>query len=181
MTNDPNKMSQENLMENGKVKAEIYLAVKSHLMASAFLEIMRPVHEKICNEAIKKFKPVVADREHNRVSGTRRRQMVGEPINDWNHLYRADEELFAQMSQYHKEEMAKAGYTVEKPTHCPFLVAEHMQRETVRVLIDTMEPYTGISSEKLWGDKRDKFLDLTLRLLVTLCENSGQTLSLETA
>jgi hypothetical protein len=54
---------------------------------------------------------------------------------------------------------------VDNPEFCPLLVAEHDLIKAQHLLIDAFGPMFGITSSNLYGDHREKFLDLTLRLM----------------
>lgn len=54
------------------------------------------------------------------------------------------------------------GFTGPKG-HCPALTAEHLVIEAERHFIDLTKPLLGIDSEGLYGDAREKYLDLFLK------------------
>jgi hypothetical protein len=71
----------------------------------------------------------------------------------------------------------KAGLRVDNPEFCPLLVAEDLQRQAERALIEAMEPVTHLEPARLYGDNRKKFLDLTLKLLAPFVGNAKEILT----
>lgn len=49
---------------------------------------------------------------------------------------------------------------------CPALVAEHAVVLAQCAIINTLAPLVGIDPERLWGEKRDQFLELAMGLIL---------------
>ena len=67
------------------------------------------------------------------------------------------------------EDKAKEnGFKIKERGYCPLLAAEDMQRQAEHLLVESMEPVTGLTLHKLICSGLDnlrKYIDLTLRLL----------------
>ena len=75
----------------------------------------------------------------------------------------------ADFSSYLEEvekERIKAKLSISNPGECPLLVAENLQVQAERVLIDLCEPLTGIKAEQAsYSLKlRERYLDLLLKI-----------------
>jgi len=165
------------LLENGTFKTGILSALKNYLFTEVVVEEMRPKHDLICMTAIEKFKPVVEDREVYRNS-KRLNNSIGNPIHSFDGLHQASDKVTNEIYTYHKAEMEKVGYKADGP-FCPWLVAENTKCAAERLLIEVMSKYTKISNVSLHiKGKRDDYLKVILKLLVTIACNEKIELNL---
>lgn len=155
------------LIENGTLKNGLLPALKSYLFLKMRFDTMTPIFEELCQQAIASFKPVIEEREiYTRSS---RPSPAGKPVTRWSSLYLTDEKTALKMYAWHKEEMAKVGYSVEGEHRSAYAVAEDLLIKTENLLIHEMEPFTHVELSQLYKlDTRKKYLDLVVGLLVKL-------------
>lgn len=96
----------------------------------------------------------------------------------WSELYLIFDEDMTDLMIKANYEYQKAGFKIEL-NYCPLLVAESTQREAERLLIDVMEPVTGLTTNKILTSKDGvnnfkKMVDLTLRLLAPSVKNNNK-------
>lgn len=87
-----------------------------------------------------------------------------------DHTYMLTEDDFAFYLAECRTAQSAAGLKTESRDHCPLLVAESIQRDAEHLLIDAMEPLTGINFNTILGsrnfiDHLKKYIDLSLKLL----------------
>lgn len=167
------KAAISNMLNNGKLKPELAAATSAVLIATAYLETMRPTYDQACKDAIAKFKPVVEDCEVNQICDEGN---IGKPIANVFELFKTSEQSASQIYAFIKDRLSAADFVTTNINHCAFLEAEHSVRTAKTLLIDTMYPYTSIKSEQLYTKRRDKFIDLTLNCLVKLAYDTGVSL-----
>jgi len=170
------KFHPNDLKENGLLKAGIYQSLRAYLAASTFVSLLRPTHERICKEALEKFKPLVEDNELNQMCDP---EEIGTPITEWNQLVRASDKDTKAIYAFHKSEMAKAGHKTDNPETCAWLIAVNLEGQAKGLLMKSMESYTGIHPLKLFGEKQDRYIELLLGMLVPLCNETTQPLTFE--
>lgn len=98
----------------------------------------------------------------------------------WGHIepsgiYDLPDSVFDEYIRRCNEERIAAKLHVDNPDHCPLLVAENLLRLAQRVLIDEMEPVSGVSFDQIFRSKDalkryDEFVELNLRLLAPYCK-----------
>jgi len=168
-------LSPREIEENGTMKPEILRALRSVLAAKAFVEILKPISVQIYKDAISKYKPRVSDAFRKSKTFCKK---IGTPITDPEKLYKADEDKISKISKFHKAKLADKGFTAENKNHCPVLVAESLLSNAEFLLINIMETYTGIPNRLLILDKRTHYLELVLKMLVTLATHRKIPLSI---
>ena len=138
--------NQGDLFKDDKFKPGILEAIQCYLFAKVALREMRPTFEKVCDEALSKFSPVIGDRayikEHPELA-------ISKPITKWADIDLISDEMAAAIFPWHKQEMAKHGYTTQGQGRCPFGVAEVNLIEAETLLINIMAPFTGLDTENL--------------------------------
>jgi hypothetical protein len=142
--------------KNIPITQDMKQAAKNVFMAMAFTQTIKPIVEgyqhKILNEM--QFK--------DKYTG----DIITNPFNDY--LMSADDfNTYLRMCNY---ERIKAGLKVKSAEYCPLLVAEDLQRQAERVFVETMEPITHLTADKVLCSKDGlanykKLIDLSLRLL----------------
>ena len=99
---------------------------------------------------------------------------VDEYVTDIKFAWTMEPEAFALFNKRCNEERVAAGLVVETEAHCPLLVAEHTTCLAKLALCDAMASVTSLSSRKvatMKPDDREKFVELTLRLLAPFVTN----------
>lgn len=89
--------------------------------------------------------------------------------------YEMDDADFAIYAAECQAEYVEAGFTVEDGS-CPLLIAEDLERQAQRAVIDAMEPITGLTAQMAMSNytKYLKMIDLAIRYLTPFCGNSKQ-------
>lgn len=88
-------------------------------------------------------------------------------ITDFKMMYLASEEdrklYWTCMNEHHN----RLGFKKKSKDHCPILVAESQTRDAKRLLIDVLEPFTGINEDHLIGCMKHykEYIELHLNLL----------------
>lgn len=143
------------------------ISLKAYLHTLAYYESVKVISDEIRGEALRLFKPVVADSECGQVLGT-----VGEPITSWRDLFLANDVVSKAIYDYHNGKMAEKGYR-EDGGRCHVRVTENLLMRANRLLIEAAEPFTQMSYEtlsRLSIAKFDKYTELLVALLVS-CAN----------
>jgi len=145
---------------------ELKSAVNAYLMARAYAETMRSSIDEI-QRAILEECPLTNGLEIEH----------GEPpraITEPKHTYLCTDE--AQLEDYYAEcdkrerEAGLKPETMEKD-YCPALVARSMQSNTERLVIECGMRMLGIDDIRItaiYGEKRRRFIDLLVRLVVNM-------------
>ena len=136
-------------------------AARAAFLSMAYTDTIRPIVEGYQKEILDFYQwaiaPEWADRRGNKET----------IILDPDRTYLLTEDDFALYMKECAVAMDKAGLTVDNPEHCPLLIAQDLQRTAENVLIETMEPITGLKAKDIYKlEHRAKLLDLTLKLLV---------------
>ena len=152
------------------ITEEMKTAASTVVLARVFADTIRPVVRGYQQEILDKEKYSVKEEFQER-RGVSFKEWIETP----EQSYLMDDDDFQHYLKRSREEQAKAGLKTESPDHCPLLVADHLTIQAEKVLIDVMEPVTGLTYDTLMCSKdclenRDKFLELTLRLLVPYCD-----------
>ncbi|HDS1208432.1 TPA: hypothetical protein QDZ84_003471 [Shewanella algae] len=147
-----------------EMPGDVVSALVAVLNAKAYVELIHPVSNAIVKEALAKFQPLVADGECGRALGA-----VGKPINDWDFIHLANDDVAKSIHDYYLRRMAEEGFSSKNSQKCPLLVAESTVMECESLLIDVMEQYTNMSNADLCLiEHRRSYLELTLNFLVPL-------------
>lgn len=155
------------------ITADMKKAAELVFVAMAWTETVRPIVEGYQRLILEDMQAPVAATWSERVRGDQK--IITNP----EHTYLMEEGDFAIYLARTKEERDQAGLHVDNDVFCPLLVAEDMQRKAERVLVEAMQPLTGISFDRLICSRngienKKKYLDLTLRLLAPFVKDSGE-------
>lgn len=146
---------------------EIISAVKAVFQAMALVETIKPIVEKNKLTILNKFK-YKYDPKHIDLLG--RRGLDQEFITDLRHDYLMSDTDFGhyvtEVANLNK--LAGLKHENNDPNMCPLLAVESILREAKRVLIDVLEPVTGISFDDLIRNFKyyESYIDLQLRYFV---------------
>lgn len=141
-----------------KPSKKIIKAAETVFLAMAYTETMRPI-----------------------VEGYQKRifEELGWPGYTEKTAYLLPDSVFDQWVARCNEERIKAHLSVDDPGKCPLLVAEHLQVQAERALIDLVEPITHISAHDAicsGTENYKKLIDLTLRWLAPYTDSAANLL-----
>lgn len=142
-----------------KPTKDMIAAAESVFLAMAFVETIRPIVVGYQAAILKKHQFPVAKQFKDMGE-------IEDVVLNPDHAYLMD--LKTDMPKFIKEcrvEQKKAGLKTDSPEKCPLLVAESLLRNAKHVLIETMEPVTGLKASVLIYPHYDEYVELTLRLL----------------
>jgi len=147
---------------------ELKSAVNAYLMSRAYAETMRDKVNAIYKDILTQC-PVYAD-----LRTPEGKQIgQGEQILDPEHLYLCSDDALVQdaWAEADKRERA-AGIKPDsmQDEYCPALVAENLQRETERLLIEVSGKPFGMDNHKLLCaglEKRQQWIDLVCQFVVS--------------
>ena len=125
---------------DGTNDAAVQSAVVTLLNAQAYLETVRSIIIPKKNAILKDFMYKVAEKHE--------RRQIGEYITDEKHAYLMSDEDFKHYMKACHAMYLEEGFNV-KFEYCPVLIAESLERDAKKALIDIFEPYTGLSHHKL--------------------------------
>lgn len=154
-----------------KPSPEMVQAAKNVFIAMAYTETIRPIVEGYQKKVLNFFQ-FKNNGELKRLS-KRFPEIKERVILNPKESYLLDDEDFKIYLAECNIEREKAGLKVDNPDFCPLLVAESLERDAKRCLVETMETITGIETSILTGhlEEYKKVVDLTLRLLAPYCKN----------
>jgi len=136
------------------ITPEMFEAVNTYLLAKTYTETIRPQIEGI------KRAQLLSKEYYD--------ELTGERITDIKDDYQMGEKSFAEYAACCHAAYEVAGYH-EPPDHCPLLVAEDLERQACRCMIETCEPILqGMTYQRLilhYG-AIGKVTDLLVRMLV---------------
>lgn len=161
MLNGMNK--KEGVAALKRIEPEAIAAAKAVFTAMAFVKTIEPVVNGYKRKILAEEKYAYAEKWHGRM-----RKTYADWITEPEDSYLMADDDAQHYYQRCDEEMAKAGLRVEKKGNCPLLVAEHLLSQAKNLLIDVMEPVTGIKHEQLFRhgmEDYNNYIDLTLRWL----------------
>jgi hypothetical protein len=135
---------------------EMKRAAKTVFKTMAFTRIIRPIVEGYQQKILDEIKP--KDVYKNEV------------ITNPKYSYQMNDADFSVYLRRCNEERIKAKLHVENEEFCPLLVAEDLQRQAERAFVETMEPITHLTADKVLCSKNGlenyaKLIDLSLRLV----------------
>lgn len=87
------------------------------------------------------------------------------PIRDPQLSYLMSDEDFALYHYQCNKARVEHKLHVDSEDYCPLLVAERLQVEAEGALMEAMKPVTGIRWKALYGENRQKYINLSLQLL----------------
>jgi hypothetical protein len=136
-------------------------AAKTVFIAMAWTETVRPIVEGY-------------QKKHLEILQAKNR-WTGEVILNPGESYAMPDSDFLIYNQSCKEERDKAGLFVESDDFCPLLVAENMERQAKRALMETMEDIIGIKVDILTGHLKEykQMIELTLKMLAPYVKING--------
>lgn len=150
-------------------------AVNAYLMARAYAETMRAQVEPYYKKALEIIQVYEDHTFGDRHKPTMKR------IYDHNEMYLSQDEetckeVYADVNFHLRKDGIKPDSMPDD--HCPALVAEHLQLKTEWLLIESAAEMLGVDNPKEFNDqilcarngleKRKKFIDLVVRLMVNL-------------
>ncbi|MAD89045.1 MAG: hypothetical protein CMK64_05030 [Pseudoalteromonas sp.] len=147
-----------------EIPQNVLTSLQEVVMQRAFVDVIRPINEKVEAEALIKFKP----QTEVRLDSPRSIDHVSRSITTFSDVYLADDETACKIYNFHLLRMHEEGFSVENGK-CPFLcaLAELCEKETR--LINSLSPFTGIKAEDLTiVQNRKKYLELTLNYLLPM-------------
>lgn len=157
---------------------EVISALRSYLYATAKVQLIKPISQKIKAEALKLFKPVFAPFVFDGKAYPELDEKVGELISDYSDMDMASDEDCHRVFNYHRQKLIEKGFSAKKDC-CPLLCAEQLQREAKALLIDLMQPYTGISRNSLYRtEDNQQYVELLIKLLCSLAVQQNVDLNI---
>ena len=124
----------------------------------------------MCMAAVQTIKPIVRGYQAKVL------RELGWSGVDPDRSYNLPESVFSVYLKRCNEERIAAKLHVDSEEYCPLLVAENLLRKSQRLLVDLMEPVSGISFDQIFRcsdalANYDQLVDLNLRLLAPYCKN----------
>jgi hypothetical protein len=154
-----NKTKSMNLLKEKRL--EIVAVGRAVFTAMAYVETIRPVVEGYQREILAMMKAHIAP--ENIIRGRE-----DEIILDPEKTYLMKDVDFQEYIDECHIEMQKHGFQVPERGHCPLLIAENLLRQAKQLLIEAMEPITGIKHEDLFHHgltDYNNYVELTLKLV----------------
>lgn len=142
---------------------EIIEAVKTVLMAKAYTMTVKPIVLEIQNEVLNKFNYIVCPETWGEYEGKIQMGRILDP----NKAYEMGEKDFGHYLTEIRQRYLKHFPKLEVD-HCPLLVAEELERQAQRNLVDILEPITGLSGHQLICsglEKYKNYIELNLKYL----------------
>lgn len=152
--------------KNFRPTKEMVDAAMAVFTAMALVDIIRPTVEAYKKKVLAELQAGPDPRWCKGERGMSATDIILDP----KHAYLLGDADFQTYSKRCDEERRKAGLHVADPKFCPLLVAEELKRKAERVLIETMQPITGISVDAVLRGPKGlehyrRFVELTLKLL----------------
>lgn len=155
---------------------EMIDAAKAVFLSMAYVETVREVIEPIQNRLLQENHYKMDINRFTRSEGDAEQftALHGIYCRKWSELYLIFDEDMTDLMIKANYEYQKAGFKIEL-NYCPLLVAESTEREAKRLLIDIMQPVTGMTTDNVLCSKNGlenykKLVELTLRLLAPFCK-----------
>lgn len=160
-------------------------AANTLVVAMAYTQTVRPVIKKIESDLFEKHKyrwdldKVCGGVEKQKRDIIEFTNKYGEFCKDESMAYLISDKDFAHYLTEKHHKVVNAGFNVEYG-YCPLLIAEDLERKARRLLIDEMQPITGLKfddffSTTKWAENMNKYIDLTMRLLSPYLKNTLST------
>jgi hypothetical protein len=131
--------------QNIPITLDMKVAAKNVFMAMAFTQTIRPIVEGYQQKILNEMKPIVSAKFF--------KMGFDKKITNSNDTYLMNESDFQTYLKRCNEERIKAKLHVDNEEYCPLLVAEELQRKAERLFIETMEPITHLTAEKVLCSK----------------------------
>jgi len=152
-----------------KPTQEMIDAATELFKAMTWVNTIKPVVEGYKNEILQRWKFKVTKEF---------REREDDVITLIRDDYLMSEEDFAIYLQECYKAAKAVGLALEDADHCPLLKAERSRTEAEWELMKVMEPITNVGWKRLFGENREKYLDLTLRLLAPFVDKEAACNSL---
>lgn len=130
----------ENMKALKKPSFAVISATETVLLAQAWVDTVRPVVVGYQVKVLAEMQ-VRTDKQH--------REHDDYIILDPERTFLMSDDDFKTYMTLTRIEQDKAGLITESPEFCPLLVAENLLSDAQKVLIDTLEPITGLSGHLL--------------------------------
>ena len=140
--------------------------VASWLLAKTHAEIMREKVDNVYREILEEI-PLYDDKDF----GSERTRGSGDRITDQKHFYLSSDESSVQKCWDEADKRLRdIGLKPESmpAEYCPALVSEHEVLKIEWLLLETTATPIGISWKSLYGEKREKWLNLVVGAIVIL-------------
>ena len=136
------------------ITPEMVDSANAFCMAKAFVQTVKPIVEGYEKEILVRYQFTNKGEQDMLKRLQKHKRHLGEVcperiILDSNQTYLMSDEDSAIYEKERQAACAKSGLKVEAPEYCPLLVAEDLERYARRVFIDSMEPITKISSNRI--------------------------------
>lgn len=144
-------------------------AVKAVFVCMAAVETIKPIVRGYQEKILAYMQAGPAEKWCQRENGMKPDDIILAP----EQAYLLDDDDWTWYLAECNKERKKAKLHVENEEFCPLLVAENNLRKARKLLIDAMEPLTGIKFDDLFTDfpnNYNKYIDLSLRLLVSFLD-----------
>ncbi len=157
-----------NIKPNINITQDMINAAKTVFKTMAWTQTIRPIVEVYQRQILKEMQPQVNERDskNNRLGF----KIITEP----KHSYLMNNTDFKIYLKRCNEERIKAKLHVDNEEFCPLLVAEDLQCQAERAFIESMEPITHLTPDRVLNsglDNYKKLLDISLRLLAPYVKN----------
>ena len=158
---------QEGVAALKAIESQAVPVARAVFVAMAFVETIRPVVEGYQREILTAIKPKMA--KHWVEDHGMEQRIITDPTDTH---YMEDGDFDEYIEGCHREAL-KHGFKVPEKGSCPLLIAEHNLTKAQQLLIEVMEPITGIKHSDLFHhgmDDYNHYIDLTLRWLAPKCK-----------
>lgn len=141
-----------------RIQAALTPAVNAYLLATAYAKFERERVNVIYSGILAKS-PGYLDDEGKRITS---------PRDAWRIADKRESEIYYAECQ---DAIDAAGYKLPRG-HCPALVAENVQRDAAKVLIDAAGEFFAVTDQQLWQQPnslqvRQEYIDLLVGLVVS--------------
>ncbi len=141
-----------------------------HLQTLAKAVFMAMAYTQTVRETIEPKQQEVIDFYKFKVDQQWRDIEVGTIITNHKQLYLAHPDDWQLFQREMDKKYVEVNLIPTKPGNCPLLEAESLERDTKRYFIDGLEPYTGLSFDRLISSGLDnyrKYIDLNLTIFAS--------------
>ena len=162
MPKNPNKLLTD----------ETITALKAIIFYKTQIEIITPIHAETWQEILKKHQIVITDRGYQH-------EKIGEIALNYNDLLLLPVNTVRILSHDVNKLLSNEGFKTDNIDYCPLLVAKNNLMEAETFLINSLEQFTGISSDNLIKiNNRNKYIELNLHLLIPIATEKGINLNI---
>ncbi len=157
-----------------KPSAELLKAAETVFLAQAHADTLRPIVTGYQRQILNEKEYLIAEEWEERSHGRIKRERITDPEKAYL-LNEADfKEYLKKVDQHH----IKRGYAdLVKEGKCPLLVAESMERDARRELLEEAEYITGIDPAKIWKvEHYRKIEEIVLKLCAPHLKSGAEIL-----